>query len=327
YERAEIKDMLAYLRAIANPADAVSVKRVVNVPKRGLGKAAIAWVDLFAAQEGIDFMTALGRSDEIPQLTPAARKGIASFVGILDELQAMNRNPKVTLEVTVRELIERSGYLAALEAERTIEAQSRAENVQELVSVVQEAESEGKITLEDFLAGVALVSDLDQLAEEEKAVTLMTTHNAKGLEFPVVFIAGMEDGVFPHMRSMTDANELEEERRLCYVGITRAQRKLYLTNARSRNLWGDTRWNTPSRFLREIPEEFIAVCERKIDANAQVNVKAIGADFRIGDLVMHATFGKGKVIGLKGSDQLTVRFPEGEKTLLLGYAPLEKCGS
>lgn len=319
YERSEIKDMLAYLRAIVNPADSVSIKRIINVPKRGLGKAALAWIDAFAAKEGVDFGTALSRVEEIAQLTPQALKGVRAYVSLMDEMR--DRAQSEGLEDLMRALVERTGYVAALEAERTIEAESRAENVKELISVMQEAEREGAKTLDEFLAEVSLVSDVDELTEEERAVTLMTLHNAKGLEFPVVFMAGMEDGIFPHMRSMTDASELEEERRLCYVGVTRARERLYMTNAQSRNMWGSTSWNMPSRFLREIPEELTVRPARRINSKAKVNVNN---DYSVGDTVRHATFGEGLVVGSNGADQLTVRFPVGEKTLLISFAPLEK---
>ena len=200
YERQEIKDILAYLRAIVNPSDSLSIKRVLNVPKRGLGKAAVAWIDAFSSREGIDLAQAIARADEIPQLTPAARKAALSFAGMLTELRELSRD--AGLEGTLRALIDRTGYLDMLEAEGTVEAESRAENVKELISVVQEFERDDKKSLEEFLAEVSLVSDIDELADNEDAVTLMTVHNAKGLEFPIVFIVGMEEGVFPHVRAI-----------------------------------------------------------------------------------------------------------------------------
>ncbi|MCL5290925.1 MAG: UvrD-helicase domain-containing protein [Actinobacteria bacterium] len=321
YERQEIKDILAYLRVVVNPADSVSIRRIINVPKRGLGKAAVAWVDNFAVKEKVDFWSALRRVDEIVQLTPVARKAVASFVSLIDGLRALLEGDGVNIEEFMRSLIDRTAYVAALEEERTVESQSRVENVQELVSVVQEFEREGERTLDEFLAEVSLISDIDELPEEENAVTLMTLHNAKGLEFPVVFIAGMEDGVFPHIRSVTDMDELEEERRLCYVGITRAQKRLYLTNALSRNLWGGTSWNTPSRFLREIPEELTTRCERKVDAKA---IPKVDLDYEVGDRIKHPQFGEGLVTAVSSPGQITVLFSEGEKTLHLSYAPLEK---
>lgn len=329
YERQEIKDILAYLRAIVNPSDSLSIKRVLNVPKRGLGKAAVAWIDAFSSREGIDLAQAIARADEIPQLTPAARKAALSFAGMLTELRELSRD--AGLEGTLRALIDRTGYLDMLEAEGTVEAESRAENVKELISVVQEFERDDKKSLEEFLAEVSLVSDIDELADNEDAVTLMTVHNAKGLEFPIVFIVGMEEGVFPHVRSITDADELEEERRLCYVGITRAQRKLYLTNASSRNLWGGTSWNAPSRFLKEIPEELMVMMKScvspasaaPLDLKSKDEVK-VDNNYKVGDLVKHSVFGEGLVVGLAGKDAITVRFGVGEKTLHVNYAPLQK---
>ncbi len=329
YERQEIKDVLAYLRAIVNPSDSLSVKRIVNVPKRGLGKAAVAWIDAFSSREGIDFAEAIGRAEDIPQLMPAARKAALSFAAMLLELRELSKD--VGLEGTLKALLDRTGYLDMLEEEGTIEAESRAENVKELISVVQEFERDGKKALDEFLAEVSLVSDIDELAESEDAVTLMTVHNAKGLEFPIVFIAGMEEGVFPHVRSLADVGELEEERRLCYVGITRARRKLYLTNASSRNLWGGTSWNAPSRFLREIPAELMVSKERcgssaeppHQASETKVEVK-VDVSYRVGDRVRHSVFGVGVVAGLGGRDTITVRFDGGEKLLHIGYAPLEK---
>jgi DNA helicase-2/ATP-dependent DNA helicase PcrA len=330
YERAEIKDILAYLRAISNPEDAVSLKRIINVPKRSIGKTTLENVEKLAAKENIGFYEALKGADTPPLagwLTDRAKRGIGNFLSMLDELGELVG--KRSLFDFIQSVLEKTGYVAALEEERTVEAMGKVENVKELLSVAREFETnlspgaKRGATLDDFLEHISLLTDIDLYEEEAEAVTLMTLHNAKGLEFPVVFVAGMEDGIFPHIRSLTDLSELEEERRLCYVGITRAKERLYLTHAWSRSLWGGTSYQMQSRFLREIPEVLIQPVEEveaKIPTPQQVEVT-----FAVGDEVMHKKFGRGKVVAVKGSDQATVLFPaEGEKTLLVSYAPLEK---
>ncbi|MET0324418.1 MAG: 3'-5' exonuclease, partial [Ilumatobacteraceae bacterium] len=263
YDRREVKDAMAYLRAIVNPVDEVNVKRVLNIPKRGVGDASIAKVDALAASEGIGFVDALRRSDEAGVTGPAVR-GIESFVGLLDELGAMvapgagtageieggGAGPGDVLQAA----LERSGYLAELEAEDTVESAGRLENLGELVGSAREFTQ-----IDEFLEQVSLVADTDDLpdGEVEDQVVLMTLHSAKGLEFPVVFLIGVEEGVFPHSRALTEPDELEEERRLAYVGITRARERLFVTHAWSRSLFGSTQYNPPSRFLEEIPAELV----------------------------------------------------------------------
>ncbi|MHB8841962.1 MAG: DNA helicase PcrA [Candidatus Aquicultor sp.] len=321
YERAEIKDILAYLRVLSNSQDTVSLKRIINVPRRGLGDTTIQKVDAYSLKHSISFAQALNNVDDINQLSTAAVKNIKKFLFLLDELQGIKE--KETLENLTKALLDTTGYLAMYEAEGTMEAEGRAENVREFIGVIKEfEESRVSCTLDEFLEEIALITDIDSYDDDNNAVTLMTVHNAKGLEFDIVFIVGMEDGIFPHIRSMTDTSELEEERRLFYVGITRAMQKLYLCNAWSRNLWGGVNYNSPSRFLQEIPAELLENAE-------QVDVKAkppseIGV-FNIGDNVFHKKFGEGRITAVKGADQVTVIFAiEGEKTLLLNYAPLEK---
>jgi DNA helicase II / ATP-dependent DNA helicase PcrA len=257
YDRREIKDAMAYLRAVVNPVDEVSVKRVLNVPKRGVGDASIARLDEFAAAEGIAFVEALRRADEAGVTGPAVR-GIASFVELLDRLGAMlaevGGEGRFTPGDLLQAAIEDSGYLGELEATDTVEAHGRIENLGELVGSAREF-----TVLDEFLEQVALVADTDELPEGEvdDQVVLMTLHSAKGLEFPVVFIVGVEEGIFPHIRALTEPTEMEEERRLAYVGITRAMRRLYLSHAWSRMLFGSTQYNPPSRFFDEIPAELI----------------------------------------------------------------------
>ncbi|MDI6816581.1 MAG: DNA helicase PcrA [Actinomycetota bacterium] len=321
YDRAEIKDVLAYLRVLSNPQDTVSLKRIINVPKRSIGDTSVAKVDAHALKKNIVFSEALKDVDEIGALSAGAKKNIKKFLVLIDELLALKE--KETLENLVRAMLDMTGYLTAYEDEGTMEALSRAENVKEFIGVIKEFENTHvESSLDAFLEEVALIADIDNLDDENNAVTMMTVHNAKGLEFNVVFIVGMEDGVFPHIRSMTDTVELEEERRLFYVGITRAMQKLYLCNAWSRNLWGGLNYNSVSRFLHEIPPELTDDAV-KVDTQAKPPSQ-IGA-FIIGDNVFHQKFGVGRVVSVKSEEQLTVFFEaEGEKTLLLSYAPLEK---
>ena len=247
YDRREIKDALAYLRAIVNPADEVSVKRVINTPKRGVGDSSIGKLDAWASANGESFDQAVLRFDEAG-VGGRAATGIEKFLVMTTEIRKLQAEPATIIE----EALERSGYLAELQNERSVEAEGRLENLSELVGMAREYE-----TVDDFLEQVSLVSDTDDIDEEESTVTLMTLHAAKGLEFPVVFLVGMEDGVFPHVRALGDPSELEEERRLAYVGITRAMQKLHLTSAWSRMMHGQTQYNPPSRFLDEIPSELI----------------------------------------------------------------------
>ena len=256
YDRREVKDAMAYLRAIVNPADEVNVKRVLNVPKRGIGDASIAKLDALATVEGIGFVEALRRADDAGVTGPAVR-GIDAFVDLLDELGAMaalhDGEPTGPGDL-LQAALERSGYLAELEAEDTVESAGRLENLGELVGSAREFTQ-----IDEFLEQVSLVADTDELpdGEIEDQVVLMTLHSAKGLEFPVVFLIGAEEGVFPHSRALTEPDELEEERRLAYVGITRARERLYVTHAWSRSLFGSTQYNPPSRFLEEIPAELV----------------------------------------------------------------------
>ncbi|MFN3255837.1 MAG: DNA helicase PcrA [Ilumatobacter sp.] len=250
YDRREVKDAMAYLRAVVNPADEVSVKRVLNVPKRGVGDASVDKLDAFAATEGVAFVDALRRSDEAG-ITGKAVRGIASFVELLDHLALVADDDDLGPGDVLQAALEGSGYLAELEAEDTIEAHTRIENLGELVGSAREF-----TVIDEFMEQVALVADTDQLDDDDQVV-LMTLHSAKGLEFPTVFLVGVEEGVFPHIRSLTEPAEMEEERRLAYVGITRAMRRLYMSHAWSRQLFGSTQYNPPSRFFDEIPGELI----------------------------------------------------------------------
>ena len=261
YDRREIKDAMAYLKAVVNPADEVSVKRVLNVPKRGVGDTSVAKIDALAAAAGISFTEAMRRAGDAGVSGPALR-GVDRFVQLLDDLAKMvvepaegdpEAVPAAGPADVLQNALELSGYLAELEAEGSVESNGRLENLGELVGSAREY-----TRIDEFLEQVALVADTDDL-DEDNRVVLMTLHSAKGLEFPNVFLLGMEEGVFPHTRALTEPTELEEERRLAYVGITRAQRKLHLTHAWSRSLFGSTQYNPPSRFIDEIPPDLIEI--------------------------------------------------------------------
>jgi DNA helicase-2/ATP-dependent DNA helicase PcrA len=353
YDRREVKDALAYLRAVVNPNDEVSVKRVINVPKRGVGDTSLARLDAWATSRSRPFVDALAKAEEAG-VGGRALAGVNQLVGLLDELRALGGSPSDMLEA----VLDRTGYAAELRADGGVEANGRLENLAELVGVAREYEQtaidEGReASVAEFLETVSLVADADQIPEDGSSVVLMTLHTAKGLEFPAVFLIGLEDGVFPHLRSLGEPDELEEERRLCYVGITRARQRLYLSHAWSRSLFGSTQYNPPSRFLKEIPEQLTEMVEgsrnrgrsstpgswgrdRIVDIasrppSATRPVRSTGAErlgIRVGDDVVHAKFGEGVVlemIGAGDSAEVIVRFPSvGEKRLLLSWSPLKK---
>jgi len=258
YERKEIRDLLAYLRVLANPSDTVNLRRVLNVPRRGIGDRAEAMLAAFAERERIGFADTLSRVDDVPGLATRSAKAVREFATLLAELRETAQGDPVE---TIEAVLERTGYLAELVAEDTIESQGRVENLQELVEVVREyTERFPEGTLAGFLEQVSLVADADQVPSDDGSdgvVTLMTLHSAKGLEFPVVFLTGLEDGVFPHLRTLGDPTQMEEERRLAYVGVTRARQRLYLTRSLVRSAWGQPAYNPPSRFLTEIPEHLL----------------------------------------------------------------------
>ena len=248
YDRREIKDALAYLKAVVNPTDEVSVKRVLNVPKRGVGDTSVGRVDAWIQGRGLSFLDGLRRADEAG-VSGRALNGIARFTELLDgAVDRIDDGPGPLLE----HLLEGSGYLDELRNERTIESEGRLENLAELLGTASETED-----VAEFLEAVSLVADTDQLDPDQSEVTLMTLHSAKGLEYPIVFLVGLEDGIFPHLRTLTEPDQLEEERRLAYVGITRAMHHLHITHAWSRTLFGGTQYNPPSRFLDEIPPELV----------------------------------------------------------------------
>ncbi len=357
YDRKEVKDAMAYLKVVANPADEVSAKRVLNSPKRGVGDTSVGKIDNYSRANAVTFFEALNHASDAG-VSGKAIKGIASFLELVSGFaELVEKGPATVLEAILQD----TGYIAELEDQRSIEAEGRLENLQELLGVARDFE-----TVEEFLEQVSLVADADNIDNDESAVLLMTMHAAKGLEFPVVVILGLEDGVFPHMRSMTDPEEMSEERRLAYVGITRARDRLYLTNAWSRMLFGQTQYNPPSRFLKEIPSELLEhspgsrdskvttepVFGRRSDtrssgslmgkssfagrnrivAGAAKPMRPKGSspspEIKVGDDVNHKKWGEGVVLDLRGNGDKTevvIRFPDvGEKTLLLAWAPLKK---
>ncbi|MET7537596.1 DNA helicase PcrA [Streptomyces sp. NPDC005507] len=371
YERKEVRDVLAYLRVLANPEDSVPLRRILNVPKRGIGDRAEAMIDALSQREKISFPQALRRVDEAYGMAARSTNAVKRFNTLMEDLRTIvesGAGPATVLEA----VLERTGYLAELQSSTDPQDETRIENLQELAAVALEfeqesasadgaAEGEGEAsvgTLSEFLERVALVADSDQIPDEEDdgsgVITLMTLHTAKGLEFPVVFLTGMEDGVFPHMRSLGQVKELEEERRLAYVGITRARERLYLTRSTLRSAWGQPSYNPPSRFLEEIPDAHLewkrtgAMAPAKSTgptsgiaaslsssrsrttpafATRRATEKPVVA-LSVGDRVTHDQFGLGTVVGVKGTGantEATVDFGEPKpKRLLLRYAPVEK---
>jgi DNA helicase II / ATP-dependent DNA helicase PcrA len=346
YERREVRDLLAYLRLIANPADEVSLRRVLNVPKRGIGDRAEEYVGAYAQRERITFAQALARPASVPGLAARSASAIAGFNALIDGLRELaETGPVADLAEAV---LERTGYIEALESSSDLQDASRVENLKELVSVAREFDgSHEDGTLAEFLEQVSLVADADEIPDGEDhggLVTMMTLHTAKGLEFPVVFLTGLEEEVFPHQRSLTNARELEEERRLAYVGITRAKQRLYLTRALARNWYGRPSFHRPSRFLGEIPPGLIEwrrdeTAARSAVAPAQERMASrpgarspgnrLVPSLSPGDMVTHDKFGLGTVVSTDGyGDQAEAKIDfggsYGVKHLVLRYAPLEK---
>ncbi|CCF04206.1 DNA helicase PcrA [Bacillus velezensis] len=352
YDRKEIKDILAYLRLVSNPDDDISFTRIVNVPKRGVGATSLEKIASYAAMNGMSMFQAIKQVDFIGVSAKAAN-ALDGFGAMIENLTNMQDYLSIT-ELT-EEILEKTEYREMLKAEKSIEAQSRLENIDEFLSVTKnfEQKSEDK-SLVAFLTDLALIADIDQLDQKEEesggkdAVTLMTLHAAKGLEFPVVFLMGMEEGVFPHSRSLMEEAEMEEERRLAYVGITRAEEELYLTNAKMRTLFGRTNMNPESRFIREIPGDLLENLNEKKTPRMQPERKVqpkrgpvsrpvsyankTGGDslsWAVGDKAGHKKWGTGTVVSVKGegeSTELDIAFPSpvGVKRLLAAFAPIEK---
>ena len=279
YERREVKDALAYLRVLSNPSDTVNLRRIVNVPKRGIGDRAEACIGALAERERIPFVAALGRPEDAPGIATRSVAAIKGFTSLLEDLGQVRDDEDAGVSDLLEAVLDRSGYLTELRASHDPQDETRVENLAELVAVAREFDEARRetgevVSLEDFLEQVSLVADADEIPDTEEAeqagvVTLMTLHTAKGLEFPVVFLTGMEDGTFPHLRSLGDAKELEEERRLAYVGITRARERLHLSRAAVRSAWGAPQYNPPSRFLDEIPADLVQ-WERELSGAAAI---------------------------------------------------------
>lgn len=336
YERREIKDVIAYLRLAANPHESVSLRRVINVPARGIGQTSMSRLEQFAISERITIFEALQRVREATEIPTKARNAMQKFAEIIRHLNEMR--DAVSVRKLTEEVLIVTGYLDALAEERTMEARTRIENVQELLSVTESYQnSTEEPTLAGFLEQVALISDIDTLDESGNAVTLMTLHSAKGLEFPVVYIVGLEEGVFPHRRSFDDPEEMAEERRLCYVGMTRAQQELILSYAHQRMLMGQVSGLDVSRFIQDIPEQVLAntlAVRRRRIAAADVTWKRdfqprrtpSTATYRPAQRVFHEQFGRGIVLNCSGSgddEVVTVAFDDnGVKKLQVTVARL-----
>lgn len=351
YKRKEIKDIIAFLRLLVNPADDISFERVVNVPKRGIGKTSLERLQAFADVQGISLLQAAGQATNCPGLGKAAAAKLALFANDINDWKRMV-DFLGTAEL-VEAVLDKSGYLDALREERTLEAQARLENLQEFVSVAKDFTREhGEQGLEIFLTNIELISDADTRAEGD-AVNLLTLHTAKGLEYKVVFLLGMEEGVFPHFRSLADESELEEERRLCYVGITRAKERLFLSHAWQRMLYGKQAYNMPSRFLKELPghltdqrgfggkltaatttvaplrpQSAAVTAAAVLGGGGKTVYPAASRSFTDGERVMHQKFGPGTVVSSRGSGSdtlVTIAFDAaGIKTLSMQYTALEK---
>ena len=345
YDRKEIKDSLAYLRAIANPDDTVSLLRIINTPRRGIGQATIDRL-MGAAQElNISLWEILSDQTSVNTLAGRSAKGVNSFAEIIKQWQEQVEN--LSAAEIVKGIMEESGYIEDLKKQGTDEAENRLENVSELYNAVLQFQEENEDTsLEGFLANASLASDLDDLKDGQKSVSLMTLHSAKGLEFPVVFLVGLEQGLFPNYRSMDDPASLEEERRLCYVGITRAQEQLFLSHARERRLYGNREPAVRSQFLEELPKELVSstlvkVKRSKVEysennlqsssqTNRQTSKRAIkqSQEWTVGELLIHDTFGTGEVTHVFGSGNkisIAVKFPGiGQKILDPTRATLQR---
>ena len=364
YDRREIKDIIAYLRVIYNPRDTLSLLRIINVPRRGLGPTSIARMMETAEEYRISLFEVITDAQllsMIPKLSAKVKLALEEFAAMV--FTFMGQLGTRPIHEIVEDVIETSGYAAALEEEKKEDNRDRLENLREFISVAKnfdDGAAEGENGLADFLAQIALISDVDQTEQSDGTVTLMTFHAAKGLEFPAVFMAGMEEGLFPHSRTLLDDTEIEEERRTCYVGITRAERRLYLTYARQRTIYGRTEMSRPSRFLAEIPEELVEHKEADFfggtDLRAPSNIWSerstrterkrympppqhtaadgsvirpdTSAAFQAGDAVRHSKWGDGRIVAISGSGEdaeLSIAFPgEGIKKFVQKYAPILK---
>ena len=348
YERKEVKDFLAYLRVIVNPEDEVSLRRIINTPKRGIGDRALDQIDLYAQANSLSFWKSLCEVEKNQEIAQRSAASLIEFVKLIQSLQTLVE-AKTRVSVIAQAVLEQSGLLSELSESKDPQDEVRVENLEELVAVATEFEEseteEGEeISLVKFLEDVSLVADADQIPDGEDhggVVTMMTLHTAKGLEFPTVFLTGMEEGIFPHSRTLGDPEELQEERRLAYVGLTRARANLFITRAEYRSSWGSPSYNPASRFLSEIPDEVIEWNQvqektaaiktsiRRSFAPPKPTGKVSSAmNLEVGERVSHDTFGLGTVVAVTGQGdraEATINFGSfGEKRLLLRYAPVEK---
>lgn len=358
YARKEIKDVIAWLRVVQNANDDVSLSRIINVPKRGIGKTTLDRIEQYAVGEETSMYKIISRATDFPELTRSV-KSLGDFFLFVENMKV--KASQEELIPFIEMLIEKSGLIKELELEMTDEARTRIENIKEFISVAREfeANAEGKPALEDFLAHISLVADIDDSEDVGDRVILMTLHSAKGLEFPIVFMAGLEEGIFPSYRSITEESELEEERRLCYVGITRAMEELYISNARCRMLFGSTSYNKESRFLKEIPDNLLssavneAASRRRGQSNEgksgfapsgkvidlsdlkarikdfnKASAEETGQSVKVGDRVVHKKFGEGTVkarVSEGGDFRLDIYFDQfGLKRLMESFAKLKK---
>ncbi|MSU00288.1 DNA helicase PcrA [Tissierella pigra] len=355
YDRKEIKDIVAYLKVLENPLDNISLKRIINVPKRGVGNATIDKLEEIALRNNDSIYGVLLSLDSIDELNNRAKNSLKPFMDMMSMLMA--KKETMGIKEFIEEVIDSTGYIKELEKENTIEAQTRIDNIKEFISVAIDFEMRmGESNLEEFLGNVALLSDVDKTADNTNVVTMMTVHSAKGLEFPVVFLVGMEEGLFPITRSLESESELEEERRLCYVAVTRAEKLLYITNAKIRTIYGNVNYTLPSRFIAEmgdaierkekesLREQLVSVKDLTttkkevfkketfmgnpftIQAKAEPRTD-VSQDVNIGDKVKHKKFGIGTIVQVKDRDndkELVISFDgQGLKRLLLSIAPIE----
>ena len=349
--------MLAYLRVIQNPVDSVSFRRIVNVPRRGIGETSMGHLQTAADQAGLSLYEVSKRLHTVDTVGTKAKGALVDLVRLLDRLREAAATESVADLIT--RVMKESGYVSELEQEGTPEAQSRVENLQELLTVAREFITEGdeEDSLEAFLNHVALVADIDSADLETDRITMMTLHTAKGLEFPTVFLVGMEEGLFPHFRTLNSPEEMEEERRLCYVGITRAQRNVFLTRAQSRMIYGEVQVNRPSRFLSEIPEALLESKQKKVvkpapaqqlhlpprqsptaatsllrpvTSSSPSTAASTGpaTQWKIGDKAAHGKWGIGTVVEVKGTgdnQEVKIAFPDqGIKSLSVKFAPIQR---
>ena len=346
YDRKEIKDVLAYLRVLYNPFDDLSLLRIINVPKRSIGATTVAKLQDYAREKGTSLFMTLTQLHLIDSIKGKTKEKLEEF-GILIFTLVSEMEDKTVLDI-LESILDRTGYLAQLEESTDPQDQARAENIGELLSVAKDFQDTNPTgTVEDFLEQVALVNDVDSFEQEEAKVTLMTLHAAKGLEFPIVFLCGLEEGLFPHSRTLMNPEEIEEERRLAYVGITRAEKELYISNATTRTVFGRTSSYLPSRFIDEIPEELVdgLRAKRKVPNDIKRHVpqhmsvtsrpvtkpivrNEVIADWKVGDTAIHSKWGNGKVINVTGEGagmKLTIEFPtQGVRVVMAKFAPVKK---